>query len=47
MEDVIARARKMGMDERVQFVNESLNRLAPEDRAHAQRTLKQRRVFVR
>lgn len=47
MEDVIARARKMGMDERVKFVNESLNRLSPEDRAHAMRTLKQRKVFVR
>lgn len=47
MEDVIARARKMGMDERVKFVNESLNRLSPEDRSHAMRTLKQRKVFVR
>lgn len=47
IEDVIGRARKMNMSERTAFVNESINRLDPADRAHALRTIKMRKVFTR
>lgn len=44
MDDVVRRARNMKPEARTQFVNDSLDKLSDEDRAHAVKTLKYRKI---